>query len=106
MNDRASRVTFAAFPGGAQQDGDLIRIGAMFAAIARGWWVMGLATAICLAAAYHYAYTVAKPMYRATASIVMETGERAFISFDEMTGQLSRDTTSLNTEIGVLRGMT
>jgi capsular exopolysaccharide synthesis family protein len=104
MNDRASRVTFAAFPGGAQQDGDLIRIGAMFAAIARGWWVMGLATAICLAAAYHYAYTVAKPMYRATASIVMETGERAFISFDEMTGQLSRDTTSLNTEIGVLRG--
>jgi Mrp family chromosome partitioning ATPase/LPS O-antigen subunit length determinant protein (WzzB/FepE family) len=89
----------------APSDGDLIRLGAILAAIARGWWIVILATAACVALAWHYAVNVATPMYRASASIVLETTERAFIRFDETTGQVSRDTVSLNTQIGVLRGI-
>ncbi len=85
-------------------DADLIRLGPIFAAIARGWWIMLLATAICALAAYHYAQNIATPIYRAASSIVLVSGEQAFISFDETTGQLSRDTSSINTEIGVLQG--
>jgi Mrp family chromosome partitioning ATPase len=92
-------------PVDAQQDGDLIRVGAILAAIARGWWIVTLTTLVCVLLAYHYAYNVATPIYRASASIVLDTSERAFISFDETTGQVSRDTVSLNTQIGVLRGI-
>lgn len=90
---------------GVSRDADLIRLGAILRAIARGWWIVAISAAACLALAYHYAFDVATPTYRASASIVMDSGERAFISFDETTGRLSRDTSSLNTEIGVLRGI-
>jgi hypothetical protein len=39
----------------APSDGDLIRLGAILAAIARGWWIVILATAACVALAWHYA---------------------------------------------------
>ena len=107
MNEQASIFAPARDAGQAEppRETDLIRLGAILAAIGRGWWIVLIATAACLALAYHYAFNVATPTYRAAASIVLETGERAFISFDESTGQLSRDTPSLNTQIGVLRGI-
>ena len=107
MNEQASIFAPARDAGQAEppRETDLIRLGAIVAAIGRGWWIVFIATAACLALAYHYAFNVATPTYRAAASIVLETGERAFISFDESTGQLSRDTPSLNTQIGVLRGI-
>jgi uncharacterized protein involved in exopolysaccharide biosynthesis len=68
-------------PVDAQQDGDLIRVGAILAAIARGWWIVTLTTLACVLLAWHYAYNVATPIYRASASIVLDTSERAFIRF-------------------------
>jgi succinoglycan biosynthesis transport protein ExoP len=92
-------------PSQMSHDPDLIRLGAIFAGIGRGWWIVALSLAACATLAWHYAYTVATPTYRAVSSIVMETGERAFIDFDETTGRLSREAASLNTEIGVLQGI-
>jgi succinoglycan biosynthesis transport protein ExoP len=87
------------------RDDDLIRVGAILAAIARGSWIMALTIVACVVLAWHYAVNVATPIYRATATIVLETDDRSFIDFDETTGQLSRDNVSLNTEVGVLRGV-
>lgn len=89
---------------GVSVEDDIIRLGAVFAAIGRNLWMVILATFIGTALAYHYAYIIATPSYRAAASIVMEAEGHAFIDFDATTGQLSRETVSLNTQIGVLQG--
>jgi uncharacterized protein involved in exopolysaccharide biosynthesis len=57
------------------RDDDLIRVGAILAAIARGWWIMALTIVACVVLAWHYAVNVATPIYRATASIVLETDD-------------------------------
>jgi uncharacterized protein involved in exopolysaccharide biosynthesis/cellulose biosynthesis protein BcsQ len=86
------------------QPSDLISLGAIFRSLLRHAWILVLTTGIGLGLAYHYAYNVATPMYTASASIILQTRERPFISFDATTGTLASDVASLNTEIGVLRG--
>lgn len=83
---------------------DVISMRAIFATLWRNAWIVALMTLLGLGCAYHYAYNVAIATYRATASIVLETSDRSFISFDETTGRLSSDVMTLNTQIGVLRG--
>ncbi|MEM6577885.1 MAG: Wzz/FepE/Etk N-terminal domain-containing protein, partial [Pseudomonadota bacterium] len=83
---------------------DLISVSAIFKSLWRNAWIVALCTAIGIALAYHYAFNVAEQTYRATASVVLETGDQAFISFDETSGQLSGEVVSLNTQVGVLRG--
>lgn len=84
---------------------DVISVQVILASLWRNASIILITTALGLGLAYHYAFNVAIPTYRATASIVMETSDRPFISFDETTGRLSSDIMTLNTQIGVLRGV-
>lgn len=86
------------------QQSDLISLGAIFRSLLRHSWILILTTAIGLGLAYHYAYNVAVPMYNASASIILSTRERPFISFDATTGTQAIDLATLNTEVGVLKG--
>lgn len=83
---------------------DMISLRAIFASLWRNAWIILITTAIGAGLAYHYAFNIATPTYRATASVVLETAERPFVSFEETTARLSGDTATLNTQIGVLQG--
>jgi capsular exopolysaccharide synthesis family protein len=99
--DRIQRAAMAPMTG---QEADMISLRAILGGMWRNGWIMVLTTAAGLALAYHYAYNVATPLYRANASVVVETRERPFVNLQEATGDISGDATSLNTEVGVLRG--
>ncbi|MEM6888570.1 MAG: AAA family ATPase [Pseudomonadota bacterium] len=94
----------AGTPAIGEETAELVSLGGIAKGLWRSGWIILTTTVTGLGLAYHYAYHAATPTFRATASIVLETGERPFIDFDETTDRLSGDTVTLNTQIGVIRG--
>ncbi len=70
----------------------------------RGKWIIFLAGFLFLLAGGYYAFKVAVPKYRATTVVMLDNRkEQLMPSFDNVLSGLSGDTSSVNTEVQVLR---
>ncbi len=84
-------------------DEDTIDIGALIGTLWRGKWLIAAVTFIAMLLAGYYAYGVAVPTYRSTASIVLETKQDSVVDLKAVVGGFSGDSTEVNTEVEVLR---
>ncbi|SFR09539.1 GumC family protein [Poseidonocella sedimentorum] len=82
---------------------EIIDLGALFARLWRGRFVLALAAMVGFGLGGVYAYLLAEPEYEATASVVLETRSEKVVDLDSVIGGLSKDLPALNTEVEVLR---
>lgn len=81
-----------------QGDGDeSINISAMVSTLWRGKWIIALVTAIAVFLAGYYAYSVAVPLYRSTAVVILETQQDKVVDLQAVVGGFSGDATAVNT---------
>lgn len=66
------------------------------------WWIL-LAACIGIALGWYQANVRSVPIYRASATLALEVGQEAFISFDSVVRGLSGDDASVMTELEVLQ---
>lgn len=83
---------------------DVIDLGALAATIWRGKWRVLFLAFLAVLAGGVYAYVLATPVFRATASLVLETRENQVVNFDSVIGGLRTDSSAINTEVEILKG--
>ena len=90
-------------PSAQAVEDDVIDLGALFATIWRGKWLIALGVALAILIGGYYAYVVATPMYRSTAVVILETNQDQIVDLQSVVGGLSGDTSEVNSEVEVLR---
>ena len=84
-------------------DEDVIDLGALFATLWRGKWIIAIITAIAVLAGGYYAFIAATPLFRSTAVVILETNQEQIVDLQSVVGGLSGDTSEVNSEVEVLR---
>lgn len=84
-------------------DDDTIDIGALFATLWRGKWIMLLTTLIAIAVGGYYAYVAATPLYTSSAVVMLETDQKSVVDLESVVGGLTGDSTEVNSELEVLK---
>jgi len=84
-------------------DDDVIDLGALFSAIWRGKWIIGICTILAVLVGGYYAFVAATPLYRSTAVVILETQQDSIVDLQSVVGGLSGDTSEVNSEVEVLR---
>ena len=79
---------------------DLIEI---FTALWRGKWIILAAGVLLTVLGAYYAFRVAVPKYTSTASVVLQVNAEPFVDIESVVSGVSSETSSLNTEIQVIR---
>lgn len=106
MNDSRSFGKIAG-PQMAQQpnpdDDESIDLAALAATLWRGKWVIALFVTLAVIAGGYYAYVVAVPKYRSTAVVILVTKQDQIVDLQNVVSGLSGDTSTLNSELQVLR---
>lgn len=86
-----------------EEDDDSIDLGALLATLWRGKWIIALAAALAVLIGGYYAYVAATPLYRATATVMLQTKQDNIVDLQSVVGGLSGDSTEVNSEVEVLR---
>lgn len=68
---------------------------------ARRWWVLAIAAGLSVAAAF-YARTL-EPVFRSTATVLIESGKSKIVSIDEVYSGISQDREHYQSQIEILR---
>jgi len=87
----------------APVEDDVIDLGALFSAIWRGKWLIGVITILAIFVGGYYAYVAATPLYRSTAVVILETQQNSVVDLQSVVGGMSGDTSEVNSEVEVLR---
>ena len=82
-------------PSAQAVEDDVIDLGALFATIWRGKWLIALGVALAILIGGYYAYVVATPMYRSTAVVILETNQDQIVDLQSVVGGLSGDTSEV-----------
>lgn len=96
---RADRKT--GFSDRLQDEIDLVSI---FRLLWRGKLLIVATVGVAVALGGLYAFVLAKPIYRATSVVMLETRQSAGIGLESVLGALSSDNSTVNTEVQVLQG--
>jgi len=84
-------------------DDDVIDLGALFSAIWRGKWVIGIITTLAIFFGGYYAFVTAVPLYRSTAVVILETKQDSIVDLQSVVGGMTGDTSEVNSEVEVMR---
>ncbi|NVK12692.1 MAG: polysaccharide biosynthesis tyrosine autokinase [Rhodobacteraceae bacterium] len=84
-------------------DDDVIDLGALFATLWRGKWIMLLATAAAIFLGGIYAFVAAVPQYTSSAVVMLETKQESVVDLQSVVSGLSGDYTEVNSELEVLQ---
>lgn len=90
-------------PVSAEAGPDLIDLAGILRAIRRNLWLLLAVTALFAGMGYVYAFHVATPLYRATATVVLDTRDTDFIGLDSVTDEIRYDDGALQTEVAILQ---
>lgn len=82
---------------------EVIDLGAILALLWRGKWLVLWAASLAAVAALVHVTALATPLYRASATLVLDTREERVANVDSVVGTLRADTTVINTEVEALR---
>lgn len=82
---------------------DIVDLGAVFATLWRGKWIMALTTAAAILLGGIYTFAVVVPLYTSSAVVMLETNQESVIDLQAVVGGLAGDTTEVNSELEVLR---
>jgi len=82
---------------------DTIDLGALFATLWRGRWILLAATLGTLLLGVYYAFVAATPLYKSSAVVMLETQQQSVIDLQSVVGGLSGETTEVNSELEVLK---
>lgn len=77
--------------------------GRVLAAIWRGKWLIALFTALAVLAGGYYALALARPVYKATAVVMLETQPQNVVDLATVVGGLTGDTPEINSQVEVLK---
>ncbi|MFV2035433.1 MAG: GumC family protein, partial [Halocynthiibacter sp.] len=84
-------------------DDDEIDIAAVLGTLWRGKWLIAFCTVLAIFIGGYYAYVSATPLYRSTATVILESREEQVVDLQSVIGGLSGDTSVVNSEVEVLR---
>ncbi|UWQ81915.1 polysaccharide biosynthesis tyrosine autokinase (plasmid) [Leisingera sp. S132] len=82
---------------------DVIDLGALFATLWRGKWIMALATLAAIFIGGIYAYVAAVPLYTSSAVVMLETKQQSVVDLQSVVSGLSGDYAEVNSELEVLQ---
>ncbi|SFE71928.1 GumC family protein [Roseivivax sediminis] len=82
---------------------DVIDLGAILGTLWRGKLLIVLTMIAAVLLGGYYAYIVATPLFRSTATVVLETQQEQIVDFESVVGGMSADSTVINTEVEILR---
>ncbi|WP_334062909.1 GumC family protein [Limimaricola cinnabarinus] len=95
-------VTAAPAPANVPAD-DEIDLLALLRTIWRGKWLIGLSSALALAAGVYYATQVAEPRFAASTALALQVKNPQVVDLESVMSGVSTDDTSMNTEVEVIR---
>tara|TARA_R110002096_G_scaffold8312_8_gene34878 strand:+ start:304 stop:2430 length:2127 start_codon:yes stop_codon:yes gene_type:complete len=81
----------------------MVDLGEIFRIIWRGKWFIGALASLFLVVAFYYAYVIVVPQYRATAVVILETQQENVVDLQSVVGGLDGDTSTVNSEVEVLK---
>lgn len=82
---------------------DVIDLGALFATLWRGKWIMVLATMAAIFLGGLYAFVAAVPQYTSSAVVMLETKQESVVDLQSVVSGLSGDYAEVNSELEVLQ---
>lgn len=106
MNRSSQNIVSANHPGrNAPKDKreDSIDISVLLGTLWRGRWIIALTTLLGILLGGYYALSMAEPMYRSTAVVMLETRQEQVVDLQSVIGEMSGDAAEINSEIEVLR---
>ncbi|WP_386685016.1 GumC family protein [Loktanella sp. R86503] len=87
----------------AAEDDDSIDLMALFGTLWRGKWIILGLSALGVLLAGYYAFVAATPTYRATTQMALVLDQSPIIDIESVMTGVSSDTSSLNTEMEIIR---
>ena len=82
---------------------DVIDLGALFATLWRGKWIIVLATMAAIFLGGLYAFVAAVPQYTSSAVVMLETKQESVVDLQSVVSGLSGDYAEVNSELEVLQ---
>lgn len=81
-------------------------IAALIALFWRGRWIIAAAMFVAVIIGAYYSFVVATPIYSSTAVVILETREESIVDLESVVSGLSGDTSTVNSEVEVLKSRT
>ena len=104
----AKRITGLVSADTRQQDADdavggVVNLNMLLRTLWRGKLIIMILTALAVVAGGYYAYVAAKPTFRSTAVVMLNTQQSQVVDIESVVGGLSADTTVIATEVQILQ---
>lgn len=77
-------------------------LNALLRTVWRGKWIIALTTAFAIILGVYYAYFVAVPVYRASATVMLQTRPEQVVNLDSIVSNIGSDDAEINTQLQVM----